>query len=378
MNIQLFASVYDTMINDINQQKVRTQNELNNLVTEKQNALNTYENNYQTQLADYNNLMNQQQANIDTWANTQKETQQKQTDFNIGLIEQNKKDAEKQTNAEVGNAYIDYQKGLNQFGGSAETLASQGLGGTGFAKNQDIAMNITYQNRVASARSALQKANTDYNNQIQQALLNNDAALAELALKQMQQSYQLALQGFEYRQTMEKDRISYIDKLNDTYFSKTQSLQNRIDNYDSNINNLRLTQQKEAQAAAQAAQQRAWEREKYYTSLNAKNSSTPSYTDTATNTPSSVVNSTISGILGNIFGSGKTTRPVGVGYAGQSDYEVLNAKSLGYNTNGTTVASMFGAGHKDSAGRNLDNSVVYSKGNKYYVYDSRNGFVLVK
>ena len=248
------ADIYDEMINEYNAQKQNTQTQINNLAVEKQNVLDTYEKNYQNQLTDYNNIMNQQQNYIDTWANTQKETQQKQTDYNIGLINQAKQEAEKQTNAEIGNAYIDYQKGLNQFGGSAETLASQGLGGTGFAKNQDIAMNITYQNRVSSAKSALQKANTDYNNQIQQALLTNDAKLAEFALQQMEKSYLLALQGFEYKTTLENNRLSYIQNVNDSYFNKTNTLQGRLDSYNSTINSIRTTQHQE-QLAEQQRQQ---------------------------------------------------------------------------------------------------------------------------
>ena len=162
------ADIYDEMINEYKASKNQAQTAINNLATEKQNVLDTYEKNYNEQLTNYDNIMTQQQNYIDTWANTQKETQQKQTDYNIGLIEQAKKDTEKETNIERGNAYIDYQKGLNQFGGSAETLASQGLGGTGFAKNQEIAMNITYQNRLAAANTALQKANVEYDNQLQE------------------------------------------------------------------------------------------------------------------------------------------------------------------------------------------------------------------
>ena len=250
------ADIYDEMINEYNARKTQTQTDINNLATEKQNVLDTYEQQYNQQLTDYNNLMNQQQANIDTWANTAKETQQKQTDYNLGLIEQAKKETEKETNAERGNAYIDYQKGLNQFGGSAETLASQGLSGTGFAKNQEIAMNITYQNRLAAANTALQKANTDYNNQMQQALLNNDAALAEIALQQLEKSYALALQGFEYKTTLQNNRLTYIQNVNDTYFSKTNTLQGRLDDYTDKINSVKSAQEQARQQAAAASSSR--------------------------------------------------------------------------------------------------------------------------
>ena len=188
MKIQRFASFWDEMTAMDKQSIEEEKKKLAANEIEKTNLLNDYNNNYNQQLSDYNNLLEQQQKNIDTAAQTQKETQQKQTDYNIGLINQNKQEAQKKTDSELGNAYIDYQKGLNQFGGTYETLASQGLAGTGFGKNSEIAMNITYQNRVGTAKAALQKANTDYDNQIQQALLNNDAALAEIALKQIHRS----------------------------------------------------------------------------------------------------------------------------------------------------------------------------------------------
>ena len=368
------ANAYDVAIEEYEQRKSQTENELNNLANEKQNALDAYEKNYNQQINDYENLMKQQQENIDTWANTQKENQQKQTDFNISLIEQQKKEGEKQTNTELGNAYIDYQKGLNQFGGSAETLASQGLGGTGFAKNQDIAMNITYQNRVASAKSALQKANVEWTNQINQALLNNDTKLAEIALQQMQQQYQLALQGFEYKTTMENNRISYLDNLNNTYYNRQQNLQTRIDNYTANINSTRLAKQQAAEQAAQQAAAREWEREKYYTSLNASNNKQYGDTPTQTNSPS-VATSVGAGVLGLLGGKTSTKSNTPVGITGFTD---KNATAAGYKPTGKTVAQLYGKGKTDSAGNSLDNAIVYYKNGNYYVIDSNKGLSLIK
>lgn len=368
------ADAYDELINDYTQQKQKTQTDLNNLVNEKQNVLNTYEQTYQNQLTDYNNLMNQQQANIDTWANTQKETQQKQTDFNIGLINQNKQEAEKQTNAEIGNAYIDYQKGLNQFGGSAETLASQGLGGTGFAKNQDIAMNITYQNRVSSAKSALQKANTDYNNQIQQALLNNDAQLAEIALQQMQQSYQLALKGFEYKSSMENNRLNYIQSINDSYFSKTNTLQGRIDNYTSSIASAKAAKQ-------QAAEQTRINNIKYSSSGSSKSSSSSvgNFTDTSTSSTSNNTKYAVNTpyYQGDYNKDAMTNGKVDPNKVFSNGYQPNNVNGTKVSKSGYTVAQIFGKGQvQGSTGANLDSQNVWKAGNKYYVWDgSQNQYI---
>lgn len=386
MNIQLFADVYDEMIGNINEYKKQTQQDIENLANEKQNALDTYEKNYESQLSNYNDLMNQQQNYIDNWAATQKETQQKQTDYNIGLIEQSKQEAEKQTNAEIGNAYIDYQKGLNQFGGSAETLASQGLGGTGFAKNQDIAMNITYQNRVSSAKSALQKANTDYSNQITQALLTNDANLAEIALKQMEESYQLALQGFEYKTSMENNRLNYIQNLNDSYFSKQNTLQNRLDTYNSTINNItqireetNLKKQQIAEQAAAERQQMAWEREKFYAQLNAqkeKDNVANRYSDSSTPVSTSGGYALVTQYYkGDYNKDALTNGKVDSSKVFSNGYQPNNINGNKLVKSGYKVSDLFGEMY-GSTGANLSDQNVWASKNHYYIWDgSQNRYI---
>ena len=369
------ANAYDEVIQEYETRRNQAQNDINNLAVEKQNVLDTYEKNYNEQLTNYNDLMNQQQNYIDTWANTQRDTQQKQTDFNVGLINQAKQEAEMKTNAEIGNAYIDYQRGLNQFGGSAETLASQGLGGTGFAKNQDIAMNITYQNRVASAKSALQKANQDYNNQIQQALLTNDAALAEVALKQMQQSYQLALQGFEYKTNLQNNRLNYIQSINDSYFNKTNTLQSRYDSYMSAISNTRIAKEQQEEAARQAAANRALQYSKIKSSGGGNSNPFSGGDDTQEETTKSSKNGLASlialgaGVAGAAQASSSKSTPKGPSI----DKAEQAARNGDYSSSGKTFQNMFGMGSKDSAGNSLNNSKVYFKNGSYYVYDTGYG-----
>ena len=253
-NIQRFAG-WQESIDYYNNSILETQNQLAGLEGEKQQLINDYNANYNNQLAEYEKLQNQQKEYIDTWKETQTNTQQAQTDYNIGLINQNKAEAQKQTDAELGDAYIDYQKGMNQYAGNAEKMASSGLAGTGFSKNAEIAMNITYQNRVSTARAALTKANTEYSNQIQQALLNNDAALAEIALQHMQQSYQLALQGFEYKENLYNNKLAYEQDISDTYFNRQQSLQEYINYYNSRLDTINQYQIEQDQWERQYEQQ---------------------------------------------------------------------------------------------------------------------------
>ena len=244
--------------NSINQ----TQQQINNLQTEKQNAINEYETGYNNQLQQYNDLQQQQQNYIDTWAANQKEQQQKQTDYNIGLINQNKEEAAKETQKQTQDAYIDYMKQTNQYGGALENLASRGLATQGYSESSKVAMYNTYQNRVATANAALTKANTDYDNQIQQALLNNDAALAETALEQMKQTYQLALSGFEYTSNLYNQRLSYLQNIENTYYDRGQDLQALQAGYVGELGKLRQYQDEmEMEKQKRALAQQQWERE---------------------------------------------------------------------------------------------------------------------
>ena len=275
MKIQRFANIYDEMVDTYNRSIEETRNRIGQQEAEKNQLIADYTNQYNNQLAEYQNLQDQQKANIDQWAETQREQQQKQTDYELGLIEQNRQDAETQTKTEQANAYIDYQKGLNEFGGSSEQLASMGLSGTGFAKNQDIAMNITYQNRVSAANSALMKSNRDFDNQIQQALLTKDANLAQLAYEEMQQQYQLALGGFEYRTNLWNQKLGYETQINNTYFDRINNYQNLIKNYQDSINATRQAQQQFNEQQRQFNAQMALSRAK------ASSKSGSSYTDSS-------------------------------------------------------------------------------------------------
>lgn len=237
LKIQKFSN-WDDLKEIYNQNIQKTQTDLNNAETERNNLINDYNTNYDKRLSDYDNLIKDRENYINNWAETQKENQQKQTDYNISLINQNKEETQKNAEKETKDAYVDYMKQTNEYGGAAETLASKGLATQGYSESSRVGMYNTYQNRVATTNAALTKANTEFNNQISQALINNDIQLAEIALNQMQESYKLALEGFEYKDTMYNNKINYINDINNNYFTRKSSLQDRIDNYNSQINNI--------------------------------------------------------------------------------------------------------------------------------------------
>lgn len=262
MNIRRFDK-WDDMIADYNKNMVAANQEIQDINNQKVAAINEYNSNYNNQLNEYNDLMNQQQANINTYKQTQEDLLDKQLARNNETIEQNRKETTENINKEKKDAYVDYMKQINQYGGAQEQLASQGLATTGYAESSKVAMYNTYQNRVSAANTALTKANVEYDNQMKDAVLNNDVAKAQIALDTLTKSYELALKGFEYRNTLFNQKMAYTQDLENMYYNRTNTAQNRIDNYRTQINNIYQTQEKMAEEKRQFDEQMAEKKREY-------------------------------------------------------------------------------------------------------------------
>lgn len=128
---------------------------------------------------------------IAQWEKTQKENQQKQTDFAIEKLEQQRDQAEKDFKKEASAAYVDYQKQINPYGVEAEQRAAMGMTNTGYSESSLVSMYNQYQVRYTAAREMFQKAVLDFNNLMKEAQLANDAALGAIALEALKQQMEL-------------------------------------------------------------------------------------------------------------------------------------------------------------------------------------------
>ena len=166
---------------------------------------------------------------------------------------------------------------------------------------------------------------------MQQALLNNDAKLAEIALQQLEKSYALALEGFEYKTTLQNNRLTYIQNINDTYFSKTNTLQNRLDDYNDKINSVKSAQE---QAKLQAAASRS-------SSSRSSGGSGGSYTFTETpvqqQTPTQTTSSTNLAGLGLAALQAAATTPKNTTYTAKN-----NPKLSGKNASSWYASNISG------------------------------------
>lgn len=183
----------------------------------------------------YNNMINTAQEYYDKqiqsaedYGKTQQDLQQQRTDFTIEQINQEKAQAQKDYEREQKGAYVDWQQQSNAYGANAEQMATQGLNTSGYSESSQVSMYNTYQNRLGSAREVYNKAILNYDNGIKDAQLQNSAKLAEIAYQSLQTSLSLALEGFQYKNTLLEKQMEAQQRISDTYYSRWRDVLSQI------------------------------------------------------------------------------------------------------------------------------------------------------
>lgn len=168
---------------------------------------------------------------VANWEAEQKASQQAQTDFAISQINQQKAQTEKDYKKEQSGAYADWQKESNRYGVNAEQMAAQGLANTGYSESSQVGMYNTYQNRVAAAREGYNRAVQNYNNNIQQARMQNNSAMAEIAYQSLQQQLSISLEEFQYGNQLVLDKADRKASIEKDFYGRYQDVLEQI-NYE--------------------------------------------------------------------------------------------------------------------------------------------------
>jgi hypothetical protein len=175
---------------------------LTQVESEKEAALSELDQTYDGMIADSDKFTQQQIDATKAWEEKQTEIQNEKTNFAIEQIEQQKDQAKKDYIKEQSGAYVDWRKQSNEYGVKAEEMASAGLRDTGYSESSQVSMYNTYQNRVAVARESFNRAVLNYDNAIKDARLQNNAVLAEIAYNSLEKQTELAVQNFQYKNTL--------------------------------------------------------------------------------------------------------------------------------------------------------------------------------
>lgn len=201
---------------------------LQNIKTETNQEIADIENTYGDMIDNsdsfYENLSNTMQEQADKNA----QIQQENTDFAIEKIEQQKEQARKDYTKEQSGAYVDWRKQSNQYGAEAEKMASAGLANTGYSESSQVSMYNTYQNRVAMAKESLDRLMLNYDNNIQEAILQNNAAIAEIYSNLATDQARLLLEGFQYKNQLIIDLVDKKTEIKNTGWQKEMDILNQM------------------------------------------------------------------------------------------------------------------------------------------------------
>lgn len=202
---------------DVNYEDERFESVEQERVEKEANLANTYNNMLNNSDQYYNNQIKATQD----YANKQSEIQQANTDFAIQQIEQQKEQAQTDYTKEQKGAYVDYMK---QTKSNAQNMANSGLNNTGYSESSEVSIYNAYQNRVGTAKESLNRTIENYNNSMQQALLANNEALAEIAFNALQTENQLNQQAFEYKNSLILQKENALQELNDRFYNRYQDV----------------------------------------------------------------------------------------------------------------------------------------------------------
>lgn len=229
---------------------------------QKDAALSEVDKTYGSMISQSQGFYDKQIDAVKDYGETQAKNQQEQTDFAIEKIEQQKDQTKQDYLKEQSGAYADWQKQSNQYGANAEQQAAQGMQGTGFAESSQVAMYTAYQNRVAVAREAYGRAVLNYDNAIKDARLQNNSKLAEIAFQTLQQSLQLSLEGFQYKNQLLKEQSDKKFALDSEYHQRYQDVLAQINQENSLAEQVRQHNENLAEEKRQFAENKAMEEKK--------------------------------------------------------------------------------------------------------------------
>lgn len=231
---------------------------------------------YNELLQDNENLYNQQKDYANTWETTENSNLDKRLEFNTGLINQQKDKANQLYETEAKKAKNDFTAYANPYGLQAEQFASQGLLKSGVSETAKLGGYNSYQNRLAMANKVRQDALVQYDNDINQARLENDVQKAQNAVKKLEMNLQYANSYFNNKSSLKQNQLSNSLSIGGDYFNRYNTVYNNIQAEKEREEAIRQWNEQFAFQKEQAAQSQAnWEKE--YALSKAKAASSGGY-----------------------------------------------------------------------------------------------------
>lgn len=227
------------------------QERINNVYNEREQAIAENNSMYEGLMNNATALKDQQNDYLAQQEAIQNENLDKQLAYTTGIINQQKEEAAKNKAVEEKKALNDYTAYTNPYGLQNERLYGAGLGKSGVSETSKLGAYTTYQNRVASGNAAYVKAVQQYDNDMNQAILNNDVQKAENALNKLKLQLQNNQDYFTNVSSLSQAKLNATNNLRSTYMDQYNNVYNQIYN-----------EQKQAEAIRQYNEQMAYQKER--------------------------------------------------------------------------------------------------------------------
>lgn len=216
------------------------QERINNVYNEREKALAENSSLYEGLINQAGELRDQQNAYLAQQEAIQNENLDKQFAYQQEIVNQQKEEAAKEKKVEENKAINDYTSYINPYGLQNERMYAAGLGNSGASETSKLGAYTAMQNRVATGAAAYQKAIQNYDNTINQAMLNRDVQKGQNALKKLQ----LELQNTQ-------DYMNNVSKYSQQQFSNAQSIRDTYTNQYNTVYSQIMKEQQQAEAARQ-------------------------------------------------------------------------------------------------------------------------------
>lgn len=196
----------------------------------KLDAINQSNNLYDQMHQDNQTLLDQQTNYANEYERTQNEALDKQLEVYNKRIEEQKKQAQANYETESRKAENDYIAYNNPYGYQAETMASKGQLGSGISQTAQLGSYNAYQNRLSTANKTMQDAFTQYDLDMNEAIVNNDVQKAQNALAKLEMILGYTQNFYDTKNTINQNQLSNNQNLNSEYYGRYMDMINQINN----------------------------------------------------------------------------------------------------------------------------------------------------
>lgn len=195
---------------------------------EQQAALESSKGTYDQMLQDNENLLNQQKDYVEQYEKTQNEALDKQLALYQENINKQKETAQKNYETEARKAANSYMAYTNPYGVNAETFASKGQLQSGLTQTAQLGGYNAYQNRLASANKVMQEAFTQYDLDMNEAIVNNDVQKAQNALAKLEMMLGYNETYINNKNSIAQSQLTNQQQLDSEYYGRYMDMINQI------------------------------------------------------------------------------------------------------------------------------------------------------